>query len=256
MAGGWLATPVCKGGMVLTRITICDDSQELCKHLKKVLEERYGRDICVTVYNKLQDLEADYEPGKECSPADILIMDMDMNGVNGIDVVAGIQERFSLVKVIFITDHIEFSTEIFRVNPNNFLLKPIKAETLLEAVERARRQIAEEENECFVVTFKGTVFKIKTRDIMYFESEKRTVILHGRNESWTIYRKLDEVQEAVPDYFLRCHQSYLVNMNEIRSLKPLCLEMNQGDVIPVSRPKYKETKERFLQFLGVAHPEE
>ncbi len=235
----------------MIRITICDDNRELCKHLKDVLDNRYGRGVCVTVYNDLQDLKRDYEPGKECTPADILIMDMDMNGTNGIDVVAGIQERFSLVKVIFITDHIEFSTQIFRVNPNNFLLKPIKEEALLDAIERAKRQIHEEEDECFVVTFKGTVFKIKIRDIIYFESEKRTVILHGRNESWTIYRKLDEVQEVVPDYFLRCHQSYLVNMNEIRSLKPLCLELIQGDEIPVSRPKYKEAKERFLQFLRV-----
>lgn len=242
--------------MFLIRITICDDNRELCKHLKDVLEERYGRGVCVTVYNDLQDLQGDYEPGKECTPADILIMDMDMNDANGIDVVAGIQERFSLVKVIFITDHIEFSTEIFRVNPNNFLLKPIKEETLLDAIERARKQVQEEADECFVVAFKGTVFKIKTRDIIYFESEKRTVILHGRNESWTIYKKLDEVQKAVPDYFLRCHQSYLVNMNEVRSLKPLCLELNQGDVIPVSRPKYKESKERFLQFLGTTRSNE
>ncbi len=240
-----------KGGDALTRITICGDCLKLCKHFKGILEEQYGREVCVAVYSNVQDLEADYEPGKERNPADILLMDIDMEGVNGIDVVARIQEHFHQLKVIFITGHIELSTEIFRVNPNNFLLKPIQAETLLDAVERARKQIEKEESECFVVTFKGAVFRIKTRDILYFESEKRTVILHGREGSWTIYRKLDEVQEAVPDYFLRCHQSYLVNMNEVRSLQPLRLEMNQGDVIPVSRPKYKETKERFLQFLGI-----
>lgn len=240
----------------MTRIAICEECPKLCGYLKGVLEGRYGREISISVYTNVQELKADYESGKESKPADILIMDIDVNGVNGIDVVAGIQEQFRHVKVIFITDHIELSTEIFRVNPNNFLLKPIKEEKLLDALERARKQMAEEENEWFVVTFKGTVFKIKPRDIVYFESEKRTVILHGRKESWTIYRKLDEVQEAVPDYFLRCHQSYLVNMNEVRSLKPLQLEMNQGDVIPVSRPKYKETKERFLQFLGVTSQEE
>ncbi len=240
----------------MTRIAICADCPELCKHLKGILEEQYKREVRITVYSNVQELESVYEPGKEHTPADILLMDIDNNGKNGIDVVAAIQDRFHQVKVIFITDYIELSTEIFRVNPSNFLLKPIKPQILLEAVERVRKQIAEEESELFAVAFKGNVFKINTRDIVYFESEKRTVILHGHNESWTIYRKLDEVQEIVPDYFIRCHQSYLVNMNEIRSLKPLRLELNQGDVIPVSRPKYKETKERFMQFLGIASEEE
>lgn len=246
----------CWGGMILTRIAICEECQELCGHLKGIVEGRYGREVGITVYTNAQELKADYESGKESKLADILIMDIGKNGMNGIDVVAAIQEQFRHVKVIFITDNIQFSTEIFRVKPNNFLLKPLKEEKLLDAIERAMKQVSEEENEWFVVSFKGTVFKINPRDIVYFESEKRTVILHGRNESWTIYRKLDEVQEAVPDYFLRCHQSYLVNMNEVRSLKPLQLEMNQGDVIPVSRPKYKEAKERFLQFLGITPQEE
>ena len=64
------------------------------------------------------------------------------------------------------------------------------------------------------------------------------------------YRKLDDVHKELPDYFLRCHQSYLVNMKHIACMRQLRLELDDGRIIPVSRPRYQEAKERFLAFLG------
>lgn len=234
----------------MIKIAICDDDRSLCDDIKGLLIDRYGAEVNVVTYTQADQLKNDYVKGKEYNIADILFMDINLNGVNGIDLAAEIQAHFGKVKIIFITGHMEYCTEIFRANPNNFMVKPVKAETLYAAVERARGQILEEERDCFVVTCKGSVFKIRARDILYFESEKRKVILHGRNDDWTIYRKLDDVQQELPDYFLRCHQSYLVNMNEIKSLRPLKLELYCGIEVPISRPKYHETKECFLKYLG------
>lgn len=233
----------------MIRITICDDDVEICEYIKALLLAKYEEEVSIFLYSSAEELKSDYTK-KERNIADILLMDIDLHGVNGIDVAAAIQEQFSEVKVIFITGHIEYCTEIFRANPNNFLMKPIEAEALYGAIERAGKQILEEIKDCFVVTCKGSVFKVKARDIFYLESEKRTVILHSRGEDWTVYRKLDDVQKELPDYFLRCHQSYLVNMNEIKSLMPLRLKLFNGAEIPISRPKYKEAKETFLRFLG------
>ncbi len=234
----------------MTRIAICDDDIDVCGYIKELLQAKYAEEVSIIVYNSAEELEKDYERLKERKIADILLMDIDLHGVNGIDVAAAIQEKFREVRVIFITGHIEYCTEIFRANPNNFMIKPIEAETLYSAIERARQQIWEEMNDCFVVTCKGSVFKIKARDILYLESEKRTIILHSRGEDWIVYRKLDDVQRELPDYFLRCHQSYLVNMNEIKSLMPLKLKLYNGAEVPISRPKYREAKESFLRFLG------
>lgn len=233
----------------MTRIAICDDDVELCEYIRALLLAKYGEEVSTIVYSSAEELEADYEK-KERRIADILLIDIDLQGVNGIDVAAAIQKQFSEVKIIFITGHIEYCTEIFRANPNNFLLKPIEEEKLYGAIERAGEQILEEINDCFVVTCKGSVFKIKARDILYLESEKRTVILHSRGGDWSVYRKLDDVQQELPDYFLRCHQSYLVNMNEVKSLMPLKLKLSDETEIPISRPKYREAKETFLKFLG------
>lgn len=234
----------------MTKIAICDDNVELCGYLKELLTEEFAQNVSVSIYNNIKEMLVDYESGKERNVADILLMDIEVDGVNGIDVVEELQRRYGGLKVIFITGYVDYSTEIFRVNPSNFLIKPIEKDKLREAVIKAICELEEEDKDCFVVTSKGNVFKLRARDILYFESEKRTVILHSRYDSWTIYRKLDEVQKELPDYFLRCHQSYLVNMNEIKSLKPLKVELYEGEEVPISRPKYKEAKERFLNFIG------
>lgn len=234
----------------MLKIAICDDNTELCKNLREQLLEMFEAGVTVIVYKSIPELMTDYEKGKERNVADILLMDIDVDGENGIEAVEELQKHYSQLKVIFITAHIDYSVDIFRVNPSHLLLKPIEPERLKEALEKVQHQLKDEEQECYVVSFKGNLFKLRARDILYFESEKRTVILHARNDSWTIYRKLDEVQQELPEYFLRCHQSYLVNMNEIRCMKPLKIELYNGEEIPISRPKYKETKEQFLAYLG------
>lgn len=234
----------------MIRIAICDNQAEFCVLIEKQLKEEYGTGISVTAYGSAEELQADYDMGKGWNIADILLISIELGGRNGIDSAQILQQRYKNLKVIFMAYKVDCAEGIFRVEPSDFLLKPFRKKKLLEAVSRVIRQVEEEDNAYFVVAFKGNIFKIKARDILYFESEKRTAILHGRKEQWTLYRKLDDIQKDLPDYFLRCHQSYLVNMNEIKSLKPLRVELYQGDIVPISRPKYKETREKFLEFLG------
>ena len=141
------------------------------------------------------------------------------------------------------------TADILLMNLEADNIDSLDMEKLFDAIRNVKLQLQDKEKEYFVVSLKGNIFKVKLSDILYFESEKRTVILHTNQGKWTIYKKLDDVQSALPAFFLRCHQSYLVNMNEIKSMKALRLELNNGCLIPVSRPKYRETKERFLQFL-------
>lgn len=232
------------------RIAVCDDNNDVCKYIKQVLVGKYKKNVSVFIYNDAEKLLEDYTEKKDTKIADILLMDIEVAGVNGIDVVAQVQKIYSEMKVIFITGYIQYSTDIFRATPSSFLVKPLDPVKLIEAIDKLMMQIQEEDKDCFVISFKSRVFKIKLSDIMYFESDQRTIIVHGRHESWTIYRRLDEIQEEVPDYFLRCHQSYLVNMNEIKGIKSLRIELYNGAVVLISRPKHREAKERFLEYIA------
>lgn len=181
---------------------------------------------------------------------DILIMDVDDAGGKGIELAGRRQKSRKNMRIIFLAQSPSAVTEIFKARPSDFFLKPVKTEEIILSVKKIIHELEKEDRNYFVITFKGCVFQIKTKDILYFESQKRTVILHCREEEWVVYRRLDEIQARMPDYFVRCHQSYLVNMNEIVELKAFRLELPQGRVLPISRPRYRQTRAAYLDFLG------
>lgn len=233
----------------MLKIAVCDNQAEFCRNLKRQLLENFREDVKVIVYENVLRLEEDFI-GISTRLIDLLMINVKLVGVSGIDVAKRLQILDSELKVIFISSEKEKVTDIFQAAPSSFLIKPIEKTALKAAILKVMREIEEEDRNFFVITFKGKIFKIRTKDVLYFESEKRTIILHGRQENWKVYRKLDDIQKIVPDYFLRCHQSYLVNMNEIKTIRPFRIEMVQGELIPVSRPKYTETKNYFLQYTG------
>ena len=67
---------------------------------------------------------------------------------------------------------------------------------------------------------------------------------------WTVYMKMDELEKILPEYFLRCHKSYIVNMNQILSLSSEGIVLESGKKLPVSRAKYREAKRRFLTYFN------
>ena len=237
------------------RIAICDSSLQEGDCIRGELEKELGKEVTVIVYRQAEDFVADYAREKEKNVADIRLMDLEFGGNRGLELAADVQRHFAVMKLIFISRRGENAEAVFETRPSDFWVRPLSKERLMYGVRRAIRELEEEDEDCFAVQVKGTVFKIYARDILYFESQKRILTLYGKEGSFVTYRKLDDVQKELPDYFLRCHQSYLVNMKHIACMRQLRLELDDGRIIPVSRPRYKEAKERFLAFLGCP-PEE
>ena len=91
--------------------------------------------------------------------------------------------------------------------------------------------------------------KVKVEDIIYFESEKRIVKLHTKSDVYIVYKKLDEIEEQMEKLFLRCHQSYLVNMREISTITSLQLDLLTGNALPVRRAILKQANEKFVNHI-------
>lgn len=234
----------------MVRIVLCSVQASLCGAIRQKLIREFGKRISVIIYESGEALSVDYLEQKKRFAPDILLTDTVLEAENGIELAEKLQKVYPHMRVIFLADCLDDITEIFRLNPSNFLLKPVTFRKLTGCVLKIMDELAEADYNYYVVTFKGKVYKVRSRDILYLESEKRRVTIYGREENWVVYRTLNEIQEKLPGDFLRCHQSYLVNMNEIRLFKPFQIEMQQGAEIPVSRGKYKETKEYYREFTG------
>ena len=121
---------------------------------------------------------------------------------------------------------------------------------LVEAIDRAIEKIGQEESQVLTLQSKGMVFRVNINYISYVETRERKLLLHQNEGDIGVYMKMDELEEKLGESFLRCHHSYLVNMTYIKNFSSQEIELVDGTMIPVSRPKSKSAKNRFLAYLG------
>lgn len=107
----------------------------------------------------------------------------------------------------------------------------------------------------FIFKYEGEYIHIPYQNITYFDSDKKKVTLHLRDKSRTycFTAKLEDIQKKLPNNFLRCHQSYLVNLEEVRrvDLEEKVFILNNDDDVLISRRQFKAVKERYKQFVEV-----
>lgn len=96
---------------------------------------------------------------------------------------------------------------------------------------------------------KRTVF---LDDILYIESQSHKLQFKTRDESLSMYGRIDELESKLEDYlFLRCHQSFLVNMGHIEKILNYQAYLSDGSEVPVARPRYSEVKQFFLRYKEI-----
>lgn len=233
----------------MRKIAICDSSSEALEDINRMLAAQYGKELQIATYPSGEVLLQAWQKD-ERKKADIILLNVEAEGNGEIATARAVQELFGEVKVIFSTGNLGCAEDIFEANPVYLLVKPVKQEKLYEAVERALEQIRVREAEVVTLISKSFIARVDAEDIWYVESERRVLTVHSSEEDICVNMKLGDLEERLPTYFLRVHQSYLVNMKQIRLFSAKGVELADGKVIPVSRPRYTTAKETFLSFLG------
>lgn len=184
--------------------------------------------------------------------ADIAIVDIELgqDRQNGIDLVRRWFPESSGVQVIYATGYIEYCTAVYQTEHVSFLVKPLKQDELDFALDRALENIEKRQRETLAISANGSVKIVPAAKIEFVESKLRKVHVHMGSEVLQTYATLTEVESRLPDYFVRCHKSFLVNMNLIAEIKATNVTMCSGSVVPISQGRRKEVKGRFAKFLA------
>mgnify|MGYP003297228627 CR=1 FL=1 len=233
----------------MIRLGICDDDVKILDVLCKMIESQYGEQIQVQTWKSPDELLFWCEEN-ECVPLDVVLIDIVLKRESGIELAKKLQCFSRRVKIIFITGHIEFAADIFQIEPVYLLQKPVSVIKLVEAIDRAIEKIRLEESQVITLQSKGMVFRVNINYVSYVETQERKLIVHQNEDVIGVYMKMDDLEECLGEAFLRCHHSYLVNMAYIKNFSSQEIELMDGTRIPVSRPKSKSAKNRFLAYLG------
>ncbi|MDD7177354.1 MAG: LytTR family DNA-binding domain-containing protein [Lachnospiraceae bacterium] len=232
---------------MMYRVGVCDDDAQISEWLERQIIARY--EVEIHKYT-VKELKEKMNEGKEEEFPDILFLDVVLERQNGIDLAKSIQSMYYQVQVIFMTGYIDYVSDVFEAQPVYLLLKPIQKEKLYAAIEKAISVLKEEKQQILDLTMKGKVLRIPYKNILYVESDGRYLYIHQNAQTERVTMKLSELIQLLPESFLRCHQSYLINMEWVKKFSGKTVELQNGAVLPVSRSKYQKVKETVLHYFA------
>jgi DNA-binding LytR/AlgR family response regulator len=175
----------------------------------------------------------------------IIFLETILEGMNGIETAKEIRRIDMEVPIIFLTVSREYAVESYEVGAASYYLKPMSKEKLRLCLDK---YIDKESEKIIVVKVHGDTRFINYENIMYLESFGHYISVHLLNESFLILGKLGDMEEKLSDRrFLRCHQSYLVNMDYIKEVRN-CFILTDGSEIPIRVRQKKKIADQCLSY--------
>ncbi len=226
------------------RVLIADDELLARRRLSRLLSAMTDVEIvaeCETGEEVLEVLEHE--------PVDLAVLDIQMPGLTGLDVSGLIGKDGP--QVVFATAHPEHALDAFEVGAVDYVVKPIEAARLAQAVERARQRFsAPDPVDRLALTVRGEVRLVEPRSITHalFDGHLVTVYVHG--EELLTEMSLQELSRRLPRaQFLRVHRRALLNLEHIERLTPLpsggySARTDTGETVPVSRGTARKLRRR------------
>ena len=135
---------------------------------------------------------------------------------------------------------------LFRVQPIDFLIKPIEKEKLMEVIICGIK-LHERKNQVFEYCVRGYNYKIPYKDIVYFYSQDKKVNIVLKNEEMQFNGKLKNIAKVVPHNFILIHQSYLINLDFVMECSYEVIKMQNGILLNVSLPYRKNVREQIIK---------
>lgn len=230
----------------MLRIAICDDNIKLAHEIEEQIHRMPFHDIETDIFLSGSELVKQYSSNDRYN---IVLLDIEMPSVNGIQTATEIREKDSDVVLIFITAYREYVYQIFEVLPFRFLQKPVSYKILFDSISDAINYIDDRKN--FFFYKKGNnSHQIPTNKIVYFEASNRKIKIVTLNHMDTFYGKFRQLAEQLnSNYFLRIHTSYVINMDYITSFSDKEVILADKFYIPVSLKYREQARIEHLKFI-------
>ena len=229
-------------------IAVCDDEalerQRIADLVNQIMPEE-GLSCRVTSYESGADLLSAIQHGGRFQ---ILLLDVMMEGLDGMALAAALREKGDHTAIIFISSNLEMALRGYEVEAARYLAKPVDRERLREALMFCyRTRLAQKE--ILLPTASGQS-RILPSDLIYAETWERGVRLllkDGREETGL---KISELAAMLPErQFVFCHRTILVNLAFIQSIRYCELELRSGATLPISKYRQSEIRKQLMRYL-------
>lgn len=234
----------------MLKIVILEDEPEQAKRLSDMLaryrQERADFAYSVQLYDRASQLLNEYR----CD-ADLLLLDIQMPGMLGIDAAKKIREMDSRVMIVFITTLTQYAIEGYSVGAFDYVLKPVRYDAFAAKLDRARRVLAHLHSSATLeLRTRDELRRVSADEIIYLEVVNHDVLIHTDTETYRQWGSLKPFEEQLKDSnFVRCNSCYLVNLRYVRGISGDSVLVD-GARLAISKPRRKDFLAALAQYCG------
>jgi two-component system LytT family response regulator len=243
------------------KVIIVEDESGIRKLLRKIIENKEGFEI-VGECDNLSEAVSLFTKTK----AEVIFLDIEINGSNGLECAKIIADMEPKTKIIFATAHSEYMSAAFEVYAFDYLVKPFNVERVYHTLDRVRTftETAEMEHLDKIIKYERGLEKllVKGKESMSFVDINEIILVQRENSATVIYTKKDSFNTSASlsdieakldtEQFMRSHKSYLINVSQIKKIEPYgrwtyivtFKDIDKDALMTVD--KFEEIKKRFL----------
>lgn len=227
------------------RIAVCDDDEQYARYLSDLAArwaDRAGAEIEVERFPSAEAFLFRYEEKKDF---DILLLDIEMTGMDGVALAKTVRAESEDTQIVFVTGYTDYISQGYEVSALHYLTKPVDPDKLLEVLTRAAGRL--KRNEPFLtLELPGETVRVPLGKIRYLDVLHNYVTVHAGRD-YPVKRPLADLEAALDGRFFRTGRSCILNLTYLRRASRTEAELTTGERIPLPRGQYEKLNRAIIQ---------
>ncbi len=237
------------------RLAICDDNPADIAYLSAILKQ-WAQDNSIPIrLESFPSAEAFLFQYQEEKGYDILLLDIEMKQMSGMELAWQIRREDRSLQIIFITGYMEYISQGYDVEALHYLLKPVTEEKLKSVLSRAIQRCAYKEQELYLPAKRPALgegeiamVRIPVYEIRYLEVRKNYVTIHAR-EDFVTKKPLNELEAQLGESFFRTGRSFIINLKCVSKITKSQVFLKDGTAVPLSRKLYEGLNRAMIAYF-------
>ena len=232
------------------KIAVCDDEHQQAEYIKMLVNKWAADNNIKTAIYMFENAENFKSAWLENPNFDILLLDIEMRGQNGVELAKEIRLSDAKLAIIFITGFADYMSEGYDVSALHYLIKPVDENKFFGTLDKAVKNSDPKKGaELLALNINREDIFIFMRDIIYIESSLHYIIINTTAEQYKIKMPLTEIESKLGGGFFKCTRSFIVGLRYIRKISKSEVILTNGVKIPLGRGLYKEINKAFIKYF-------
>lgn len=227
------------------RIAICDDRAQDAQFVQSIVRNwaaDKGLEQQTVTFPSAESFLFHYAEDKNF---DMLLLDIEMGGMDGVTMAKCIRQENETVQIVFITGYSDYIAEGYEVAALHYLMKPVSREKLCAVLDRALKKLQQNET-CLNLERSGEMVRIPMHEIRYLDVLKNYVTIHAKQD-YTVKRSLAELEKELDERFFRVGRAMILNLEGISRVTKTEVHLSDGSILPLPRGAYEPLNRAIIQ---------